>query len=71
MNYLTLRRGVLVSRSIARAELAMISGLAQIVRRLSGSAPLRYLTAAEVEGISGQIAYRYRELANASRVGRA
>jgi rhamnose utilization protein RhaD (predicted bifunctional aldolase and dehydrogenase) len=62
-------RGVVVSRSIKAAERAMISGLAQVVQRLSASAPLRYLTDAEVAGISSQAAHRYREHANA-RCGR-
>ncbi len=57
-------RGVLVSRSMAPAELAMISGLAQVVQRISASAPLRYLTEAEVADISSQVAYRYRERAS-------
>ncbi len=57
--------GVVVNRSIGSAELAMISGLAQVVQRLSASAPLRYLTEAEVAGISRQTVHRYRELAGA------
>jgi hypothetical protein len=57
--------GVIVSRSMAPAELAMISGLAQVVQRLSASAPLHYLTKAEVAGIASQAAHRYRELAGA------
>ncbi|HTS48963.1 MAG TPA: class II aldolase/adducin family protein [Bryobacteraceae bacterium] len=61
------RRGVLVNRSIAPAELAILSGLAQVVQRLRESAPLRYLTGAEVAGISSQAAYRYRKIANAGR----
>jgi len=61
-------RGVIVNRSARPAELAMISGLAQVVQRLSASAPVRYLTEAEVAGIPSQVAYRYRELANASQV---
>jgi rhamnose utilization protein RhaD (predicted bifunctional aldolase and dehydrogenase) len=60
-------RGVLVSRSITPAELAMLSGLAQVVQRLSPSAPLRYLTRAEVADLAGQVTDHYRELANASR----
>jgi len=60
-------RGVIVNRSARPAELAMISGLAQVVQRLSASAPLRYLTEAEVAGISSHVACRYRELANASQ----
>jgi rhamnose utilization protein RhaD (predicted bifunctional aldolase and dehydrogenase) len=58
-------RGVLVNRSTTPAELAMISGLAQVVLRLNSATPLRYLTGAEVASLSGQVAYRYRELASA------
>ncbi len=60
-------RGVLVSTSMAPTELAMLSGLAQVVQRLSPSVPLRYLTEAEVAAISTQVTDRYRELASASR----
>ena len=58
-------RGVLVKTSIAPAELAMLSGLAQVVQRLDLSSPLRYLTAEEVAYISSSVADRYRELAGA------
>jgi hypothetical protein len=57
--------GVIVKRSMAPAELAMISGLAHVVQRLSASAPLHYLTEAEVAGIATQAAHRYWELARA------
>jgi rhamnose utilization protein RhaD (predicted bifunctional aldolase and dehydrogenase) len=60
-------RGVIVRRSIKPAELAMLSGLAQVVQRLDRSAPLRYLTAAEVAGISRQGLYGYRERASQGR----
>jgi rhamnose utilization protein RhaD (predicted bifunctional aldolase and dehydrogenase) len=63
-------RGVVVSRTIAPAELAMISGLAQVVQRLGATTPLRYLTEAEIAGIPGHVASRYRELASASHGGR-
>jgi rhamnose utilization protein RhaD (predicted bifunctional aldolase and dehydrogenase) len=59
--------GVVVNRSITPSELAMISGLAQVVQRISASAPLRYLSEDEVGAISSQVAYRYRELANQGR----
>ena len=60
-------RGVIVSRTIAPAELAMLSGLAQVVQRINASVPLRYLTDAEVAGIPSQVTYRYRELASSSQ----
>jgi len=60
-------RGVIVSRSMKPAALATISGLAQVVQRLSACAPLRYLTDAEIADISGQAVCRYRERANQGR----
>lgn len=57
-------RGVLVRRSMTAAERAMLSGLAQVVQRIPASAPLRYLTEAEIANSSSTVAYRYRELAN-------
>jgi len=60
-------RGVLVNRSLKPAELAMISGLVQVVQRLEASAPLRYLTSAEIAGISRQGLYSYRERASQGR----
>jgi len=62
-------RGVLVSRTMTPAELAMISGLAQVVQRVNPSTPLRYLSEAEVAtgcNITGGL---YRELANARLAG--
>jgi rhamnose utilization protein RhaD (predicted bifunctional aldolase and dehydrogenase) len=44
-------RGVVVSRSMSPAELAMLSGLAQVVQRLYASSPLRYLTECEVAAL--------------------
>jgi len=58
-------RGVIVSRNISRAESAMLSGLAQVVQRLGPTAPVRYLTKAEIADISGHVADRYRERASA------
>jgi rhamnose utilization protein RhaD (predicted bifunctional aldolase and dehydrogenase) len=60
--------GVVVHRTAKPAELAMISGLARVVQRVPASAPLRYLTDAEIAGISYEVAYRYRELANANQI---
>jgi len=59
--------GVVINRAASMAEVAMLSGLAQVVQRLNASAPIRYLTEAEVAGLSTQVAYRYRELANMSQ----
>ena len=60
-------RGVVISRAMTPAEIAMLSGLAQVVQRVGPSSPLRYLTEDEVAASSSTAAYRYRELANASR----
>jgi rhamnose utilization protein RhaD (predicted bifunctional aldolase and dehydrogenase) len=57
-------RGVLLSKSLTPAERAMLSGLAQVVQRIPASAPLRYLTEAEIAMSSSTVAYRYRELAS-------
>ena len=62
-------RGVIVSRTIAPAALAVLSGLAQVVQRLSAAAPMRYLTEAEVGGIAREAAHRYRELCSARSAG--
>jgi rhamnose utilization protein RhaD (predicted bifunctional aldolase and dehydrogenase) len=52
-------RGVIVSSAITPEELAMLSGLAQVVQRLNATAPLRYLSDAELSSIPGQVACRY------------
>ena len=52
--------GVLVKQSITPAEAATISGLTQVVQRLSATAPVRYLTESEVAAVAGQISYYYR-----------
>jgi rhamnose utilization protein RhaD (predicted bifunctional aldolase and dehydrogenase) len=59
-------RGVVLNRTMTPAEIAMLSGLAQVVQRIGPSAPLRYLTEDEVAASASTAAYRYRELANAS-----
>jgi hypothetical protein len=56
--------GVVTNKAARPAEVAMLSGLAQVVQRLSARVPVRYLTRTEVAGISSQMAYRYRGLAN-------
>ncbi len=63
-------RGVVVRKSIAPPELAMLSGLAQVVRRLNSAAPLRYLTESEVTGLSSDAADRYRRLSCLGRAAR-
>jgi len=41
------------------AEIAMLSGLAQVVQRIDPAAPLRYLTEAELAAGASTAAYRY------------
>jgi rhamnose utilization protein RhaD (predicted bifunctional aldolase and dehydrogenase) len=60
-------RGVVISRTMTPAEIAMLSGLAQVVQRIGPAVRLRYLTEDEVAASSSTAAYRYRELANAGR----
>lgn len=60
-------RGVVLNRTMTPAEIAMLSGLAQVVQRIVPAAPLRYLSEDEVAASASTAAYRYRELANASR----
>jgi rhamnose utilization protein RhaD (predicted bifunctional aldolase and dehydrogenase) len=60
--------GVIVRRTMTSAQHAMMSGLAQVIRRISSSAPLRYLTEEEVRNSFSMIASRYRELDNATAV---
>jgi rhamnose utilization protein RhaD (predicted bifunctional aldolase and dehydrogenase) len=57
--------GVLVSQLAGAAAVAMLGGLAQVASRLGVSAPIRYLTDAEVSRLSPEVVNRYRKLANA------
>jgi rhamnose utilization protein RhaD (predicted bifunctional aldolase and dehydrogenase) len=58
--------GVLVSRDISPAGIAMLSGLAQVVQRISASDPIRYLQDADIAALSPEAVHRYCELANRS-----
>jgi rhamnose utilization protein RhaD (predicted bifunctional aldolase and dehydrogenase) len=51
--------GVLLNRKISSAEHATLIGLAQVVRRVDESAPLRFLTTAEVAGVLGGGTYNH------------
>ena len=59
--------GVVISRAMTPPEIAMLSGLAQVVQRIAAAAPLHYLSDTEVADSASTAAYRYRELANAGR----
>jgi len=56
--------GVLTRRGMTDAELRMLSGLAQVVQRVTPAAELRYLTSREAARVSGDVAHRYRTLAS-------
>lgn len=60
-------RGVLVNARMPPAELAMLSGLAQVVTRVDANAPVRYLSEAELETADSLAGVRYRARANARR----
>jgi len=60
--------GVLVSRDISPAGMAMLSGLAQVVQRISSSAPIRYLEDVDIAAFSLDAAHHYCELAQRSSI---
>jgi rhamnose utilization protein RhaD (predicted bifunctional aldolase and dehydrogenase) len=54
--------GIVVNEKMTRAERAMLTGLMQVVQRIDRSAPVRYLTEAEVAHVLNADAYGYRAL---------
>jgi hypothetical protein len=56
--------GVLVSEQMTRAEREMLTGLVNVVQRIDGSTPLRYLTAVEVSDVLHGGSDHYRQTAN-------
>ena len=52
--------GVMLSQKITRAEIAVLSGLVEVVQRIGPSAPVRYLTHNEVAGVVSGDGVRYR-----------
>lgn len=58
-------RGIILNRTMTRAERAMIGGLSQVAGRISDSSPIRYLTETEVRESARVVTNNYRELANA------
>jgi hypothetical protein len=61
---------MLISRAMTPAQNAVLGGLADVVQRIGETAPLRYLTEAEIGSGLNIDAYRYRELADAGRAVR-
>lgn len=57
--------GVLVNQLAGAAASAMLAGLAQVANRIGISTPIRYLTDAEVSGLSPEVINRYRRLSDA------
>jgi hypothetical protein len=57
--------GVLVNQLASAAAVAMLAGLAQVVRRLGASTPIRYMTDGEVSRLLPEVADRYQRLASA------
>lgn len=54
------RGGVMINERMTSAEHATLMGLMRVIQRTEESAPLRYLTAAEVISVLGEPADRYR-----------
>jgi rhamnose utilization protein RhaD (predicted bifunctional aldolase and dehydrogenase) len=61
-------RGVIVKRTMTSSQLAMMSGLAQVVQRINSSAPIHYLSDDEVAYSARAIASRYNEKADSNPV---
>jgi len=62
--------GMLIGRTMTPAQYAVLGGLAEVVQRISRTAPLRYLTEYEIGRGLNVDAYRYRELADADHAVR-
>jgi rhamnose utilization protein RhaD (predicted bifunctional aldolase and dehydrogenase) len=54
--------GVFVNDEMTVTAIATLTGLAHVLQRIDGSAPIRYLEAPEVEKVMSVDTYRYREL---------
>ena len=61
--------GVVVKDEMTVTASATLRALAQVLQRIDGSAPIRYLNQPEVESVMGIDTYRYRELVETSGVG--
>ena len=60
------RAGVLIRDDIGRAELEMLTGLAEVVSRIDPEAPLNYLSDSQVERVLSKEASQYLQLAHAN-----
>jgi rhamnose utilization protein RhaD (predicted bifunctional aldolase and dehydrogenase) len=52
--------GVMIGEKITTAEYATLNGFMEVVRRIETSAPIRYLTDHELDGLLGSDAHHYR-----------
>jgi len=52
--------GVLLNPNITKGEYAILEGFAEVLSRISPSAPLRYLTQAEIDAAMGAESFQYR-----------
>ena len=59
-------QGVALNKSMTRAERELLIGLAHVVQRIDGAAPVRYLTAGEIAGVLSDGAEKYRQAAEAA-----
>jgi rhamnose utilization protein RhaD (predicted bifunctional aldolase and dehydrogenase) len=56
------KAGTLLRKGLGAAELAILVGLAEILLRIPESAPVRYLSGAEIQDLSSANVYNYTEL---------
>jgi len=61
--------GGVIKNGSKPTEIAMLAGLSRVVQRLQTLTSIRYLTEWDMAALSGQVAYRYRELADAGQHG--
>lgn len=61
--------GVVVNEEMTVPACATLTGLAQVLQRIDGSAPIRYLSEPEVESVMSVDTYRYRELVETNSAG--
>jgi rhamnose utilization protein RhaD (predicted bifunctional aldolase and dehydrogenase) len=64
--------GVMIHENMTRIELANLIGLMEVIQRTDDTAPIRYLTLAEVRSVLSDRAYSYKAVAMRSeKVGRS
>ncbi len=58
--------GVLIREDVSRAEMEMLTGLAEVIQRIDPEAPLSYLSDSQVEHVLSEEASQYLRLAHAN-----